>query len=175
MIRKCMFLLTASLALVGPARAGHALNSVEQQVLRRWLARHSAYRQATDEDCDCAGDIEQMKTGSGGLTRPVRNYHPYIATGDFNGDGAEDFAVVLIDRSKEEKNFALIVFNGPFKAETTSPAFLQAGMDLKYIGLFYGPPRPKPYRLLMGPFESDSGSLLIPNGRGYRWDEGEEE
>jgi hypothetical protein len=109
-----------------------------------------------------------MKTGYGGLTKPVRHYHPYIATGDFNGDGVEDFAVVVLDRSKKEKNFALVVFNGPFNSETASPAFMQSGMDLKYSGLFYGPPRPKPYRLLLGPFESDSGVLLTPHGHGYR-------
>ncbi len=66
------------------------------------------------------------------------------------------------------------MFNGPFKSETLSPAFMQSGMDLKYSGLFYGPPRPKPYRLLLGPFESDSGALLIPHGRSYRWDDTEE-
>jgi hypothetical protein len=58
-----------------------------------------------------------MKAGSGGVWKPVPDYHPYIATGDFNGDGAEDFAVVLIDRTKQEQNFALIVFNGPFNSE----------------------------------------------------------
>lgn len=150
------------------------MSSAEQRVLKIWLARHSTYRQATDEDCDCAGDIQQIRAGYGGW-KPVRDYHPYIATGDFNGDGVEDFAVVLVDRSKQDKNFALIVFNGPFKSETPSPAFFQPGMDLKYIGLFYGPPRPKPYRLGLGPFESDSGGLLVPHGRGYRWDDTEEE
>lgn len=65
----------------------------------------------------------------------------------------QDFAVVLIDGGKQEKNLALIVFNGPYKPETQSPAFFQPGMDLKYIGLFYGAPRAKPYRLLLGPFE----------------------
>lgn len=170
-----MFFLIACLVLTVPVRAGHTLSSDEHQVLKSWLARHSAYRQAADQDCDCAGDIEQMKTGYSGLMKPVRDYHPYIATGDFNGDGVEDFAVVLIDRGRQEKNFALIVFNGPYKAETQSPAFFQSGMDLKYIALFFGPPRPKPYRLLLGPFESDSGSLLIPHGRSYRWDDTEEE
>jgi hypothetical protein len=170
-----VFLLTVCLVMTVPAWAGHTLSTEEQQALKNWLSRHSAYRQAIDEDCDCAGDIEQMKTGYGGLTKPVRNYHPYVATGDFNGDGVEDFAVVVLDRSKKEKNFALVVFNGPFKSETLSPAFMESGMDLKYMGLFYGPPRPKPYRLLLGPFESDSGGLLVPHGRGYRWDETEEE
>jgi hypothetical protein len=170
-----MFLLTACLLLTSSARGGHTLSSEEQQVLKHWLARHSAYRQATDEDCDCAGDIQQMKAGYGGAWKPVRDYHPYLITGDFNGDGAEDFAVVLVDRSKQEKNFALIVFNGPFRSETSSPAFFQSGMDLKYMGLFYGPPRPKPYRLGLGPFESDSGGLLIPHGRGYQWDDTQDE
>jgi hypothetical protein len=145
---RCVFFLIACFVLTVPARAGHTLSSEEQQVLKSWLARHSAYRQATDQDCDCAGDIQQMRAGSGGIWKPLRDYHPYIATGDFKGDGVQDFAVVLIDGGKQEKNFALIVFNGPYKPERQIPAFFQSGMDLKYIGLFYGPPRPKPYRLL---------------------------
>src|SRR5713226_3157195 len=163
------------LVLTVPAWSGHTLTAQEQTVLKGWLAQHPHYRLATDKDCDCAGDIEQMKTGYGGLTKHVPDYHPYIATGDFNGDGVEDFAVVLVDRTKREKNFALVVFNGPFQSETQSPAFMQSSMDLKYFGLFYGPPRPKPYRLLLGRFESDSGTLLIPHGRAYKWDDSEEE
>jgi len=162
-----IFLLT-SLVLSAAARGGHALNVQEQKVLKSWLAEHLQYRQAKDDDCECGGDIEQMKAGSGGVWKPVPHYHRYVATGDFNGDGVEDFAVVVIDRRKKEKNFALVVFNGPFEAETASPAFVKMGLELKYSGLFYGPPRPKPYRLLLGPFESDSGVLLIPHGRSYR-------
>jgi hypothetical protein len=110
-----------------------------------------------------------MRKGSGGLWTPVPDYHPYVATGDFNGDDVEDFAVVLIDSSKEKDNFALIIFNGPFKSEAANPAFMDSALNLKYDGLFYGPPRPKPYRLLVGRFESDSGSLLLPRGHGYKW------
>ncbi len=165
---KCAFVLTVCLFLTVPARSGHTLTAGEQKVLKTWLARHTEYRIATDDDRDCAGDIEEVKTGYGGKMKPIPDYHPYIATGDFNGDGIRDFAVVLIDHSKQEKNFALIIFNGPFDAETASPAFSRSGLDLKYSGLFYGPPRPKPYRLLLGPFESDSGVLLIPHGRSYR-------
>ena len=175
MTTRFILVLTACLLLSAPAWSGHTLTAQEQKVLENWLTHHSEYRIATDEDCDCADDIKQMKAGSGGVWKPVPDYHPYVATGDFNGDGVEDFAVILIDRTKQEKNFALIVFNGPFKSETQSPAFMQSGMDLKYYGLFYGPPRPKPYRLLLGRFESDSGSLLIPHGRGYQWDDSEEE
>jgi hypothetical protein len=165
---KSLFLLIACLLWVAPAWSGHALTAQEQKVLESWLAHHPEYRATTDEDCDCAEDIQQMKAGSGGVWKPVPDYHPYAATGDFNGDGVEDFAVAVIDRSKQDKKFALVVFNGPFKAETAAPAFLETGLDLSGCGLFYGPPRPKPYRLLVGRFESDSGSLLIPHGRGYK-------
>ena len=168
MVTKFLFLLMACLVLVVPAWSGHTLTAREQKVLESWLAHHLEYRIATDEDCDCADDIKQMKAGWGGAWKPVPDYHPYTATGDFNGDGVEDFAVAVVERSKQENNFALVVFNGPFKSETSSPAFMQSGLDLKYQGLVYGPPRPKPYRLLLGRFESDSGSLLIPHGRGYR-------
>src|SRR5258708_6431833 len=94
-----MFFLTACLVLVAAAWGGHTLTAQDQTaVLKGWLDQHHQYRLATDKDCDCAGDIEQMKTGYRGLTKPVRDYHPYVATGDFNGDGVEDFAVVLLYR-----------------------------------------------------------------------------
>lgn len=168
MANKSLFLMMVCLVLVAPAWSGHTLTAEEQNVLARWLGQHKQYRPATDQDCDCAGDVEEMKSGYGGKVKPIADYHPYIATGDFNGDGVRDFAVVVIDLSKKEKNFALVVFNGPFDSETASPAFMKSGLDLKYSGLSYGPPRPKPYRLLLGPFESDSGVLLMPRGRGYK-------
>jgi len=155
---RCLVFALVCSALTVPAWAGHTLTAQEQKVLQSWLAYHAEYRAATDEDCDCADDIQQMKAGFGGVWKPVSDYHPYAATGDFNGDGVEDFAVAVVDRSKQEKNFALVVFNGPFKLESASPAFLEAGLELRSYGLFYGPPRPKPYRLLVGRFESDSHS-----------------
>jgi hypothetical protein len=113
--------LAASFVLVAAAWGGHTLTAQEQEILKDWLAQHKQYRLATDEDCDCAGSIDDMKTGYGGKVKPIPNYHPYVATGDFNGDGVRDFAVVVIDRSKHEKNFTLVVFNGPFDSETASP------------------------------------------------------
>jgi len=167
-IRNISFLVVF-LALAMPAWAGHTLTAQEQEVLESWISRHPEYRIATDEDCNCADDIKQMKAGSGGMWTPVPDYHPYAVTGDFNGDGIEDFAAVVIERSRQENNFELLIFNGPVKSESELPAFTESGLDLKYQGLFYGPPRPKPYRLLLGRFESDSGSHLLPSGHGYKW------
>jgi hypothetical protein len=137
-------------------RNNHTLTEQEQKVLGLWLARHAEYRVATDEDCECRDDIKQMKAGYGGVWKPAPDYHPYTAIGDFNSDGIEDFAVVLIDHSKQENNFALLIFNGPFRTEVaSSPALMKSGLELKGQGLVYGPPRPKPYRLLLGRFESE--------------------
>jgi hypothetical protein len=109
-----------------------------------------------------------MKTGYGGNWTPVPDYHPYVATGDFNSDGVRDFAVVVIDRSKSAQNFVLVVFNGPFSSKASTPTFEESGLDLRGEGLFFGPPRPKPYRLVMGPFESDDTAILVPQGRTYK-------
>ena len=167
MTTRIAFLLITGLLLGAPVRAGHTLTAQEQKVLKGWLSKHPEDRLASDEDCDCAGDIEDMKTGYGGKVKPIPDYHPYVATGDFNGDGVKDFAVVVIDSSKKVRNYTLLVFNGPFDAEKAVPNFTKSDLDLKYVGLSYGPPRPKPYRLLLSGFESDSGSLLIPRGQSY--------
>jgi len=163
-----------SVALAQPLWGGHTLTLQEQKILDTWLAGHSEYRVATDSDCDCAEDIQQMKKGDGGNWRPVPDYHPYIVTGDFNSDGATDFAVVLVEGAKSTHNFTLLVFNGPFGSKAASPAFMESGLNLRYQGLFFGPPRPKPYRLVVGPFESDNTSILVPQGRTYKWQENED-
>ncbi len=134
--------------------------------MESWLAQHTVYRIATDADCQCPEDIAEMRTQSDGVWKPVPDYHPYTAVGDFNGDGVEDFAVVVVGRSGKEDSYTLLVFNGPFKSGVASPAFMQSRLSRSYA-LFYGPPRPKPYRLLVGRFNSDSGVLLIPHGGGY--------
>ena len=60
-----------------------------------------------------------------------------IATGDFNGDGIRDFAVVVIDRTKAIHQFSLLVFNGPFNSEPVEPTFVASGLDLRYMGLCF--------------------------------------
>jgi hypothetical protein len=149
----------------------HTLSAPQQSLLAKWLSEHPSCRQATDLDCDCADEIQQMRRGWDGTDWPaVPDYHPYQVVGDFNGDGFLDFAVVLVDTTRTADQFILAVFNGPFRDRDITPAFLEKQLDLKYRGLFFGPPRPRPYRLLVGPFESDNGILLLPAGKTYTWD-----
>ncbi len=167
------FTVTVCVALITPAWSGHTLTSQEQRILETWLARHPKFRVATDADCGCAEHIQQMRAGDGGEWNPVPDYHPYAATGDFNGDGVADFAIVVIDPSKSVKDFTLLVFNGPFGSKATSPAFVEPG--LRGQALFFGPPRPKPFRLVVGPFNSDNSAILVPHGRTYKLQEDEED
>ena len=162
------FAFLISALLIVPAWGGHTLRPQDQKILEAWLGQHPEFRAAKDTDCDCAEDIQQMKTGYGGAWTPVPDYRPYAATGDFNGDGVIDFAIVVIDSSKSTKNFALLVFNGPFGSKPATPVFIEPGLDLRGQGLFYGPPRPKPYRLVVGHFESDNTAILVPRGRIYK-------
>jgi hypothetical protein len=145
--------------------ASHTLAPAHKLVLQQWLSAHSAFRLATVEDCRCVDDVAKMRKRFGGEWRPVADYQPYVATGDFNGDGEADFAVVLVERA-DRGSFALLVFNGPFAEGPHEPAFIETGRDLARQGLFFGPPRPKLYRLVFGPFESE-GSILMPKGRTY--------
>jgi hypothetical protein len=165
---KRLFLPATLFFLVLPAWCAHTLKPEDRKILEDWLTRHPTYRAATDADCNCPEDIQQMKAGYGGSWKPVPDYHPYVATGDFNTDGLRDFAVVVIGGSKSKEKFTLLVFNGPCSSKLASPAFVESDLDLRYQGLGFGPPRPKPYRLVVGPFESDNTWILVPVGHTYK-------
>lgn len=168
---KFTFLFVVCLAVVEPAWCGHTLNPQQQRVLRSWLAQHTVYRIARDADCQCDKAIEDMKADSGAERKALDDFHPYVVTGDFNGDGVEDFAVAVIDGSKKTENFVVLVFNGPFTQNPqNSPVrpFVASGLNLKGEALFYGPPESKPYQLLIGSFGSDYVTHIVPKGNSYR-------
>jgi hypothetical protein len=170
---RLVFVVAACLAGVQPVWCGHTLNPQQQKVLQQWLGQHRAYRLATDADCQCSRAIEDMKADSPTERQELADFHPYLVTGDFNHDGAEDFAVAVIDGSKETDNFVVLVFNGPFTQKPQSSSvrpFVASGLNLKGEALFYGPPASKPYRLLIGPFESDYVTHIVPEGNSYRFE-----
>lgn len=151
------------------AWASYTLTPREEAVLHGWLTRHKSYQLATDTDCDCQEDIKGMRSGDEAWP-PATDYHPYSVSGDFRGNGILDFAVAVIDHSSNAGGFTLLVFEGPFHSLDTPPVFVEGSLDLKHKGFFYGPPRPKPYRLVIGSFESDNSCILSPQGSTYRLD-----
>ena len=130
--------------------------SAEHRVtLLHWLEARPEFRLALDADCDCKSDIEKIRKGGGGPWKAKPNYHPFYVAGDFNSDGKEDFAVVLL--TGNERYVAV------FNSGETEPSYLSS----KGVApLFFGPPRPKPYRLIMGGFWSE-GAIFEPSGHSY--------
>ena len=60
-----------------------------------------------------------------------------------------------------------MVFNGPFRSAKALPAIVLRDLDMRRKGLVFRTPRPKPYRLVVGAFESE-GAILEPVGSSYR-------
>jgi hypothetical protein len=160
-----MFVFLAAAAL-STTCCSHTFSREQGAFLNSWLKHNQAWVPAEDSDSACLDDIAAVRKGQGTPWKPVKNYLPYQVIGDFNHDGLKDMAVVL--KNKGKTAFELVVFNGPF-AESHEPAFREALNDMTCAGLFFGPPRSKPYSLIVGPFESE-GSSLIPAGATYKWE-----
>jgi hypothetical protein len=149
-----------------PAAATPQYISAEQSsVVSAWLSEQTGVRLAEDADCRCDEDLKRERTESIGEWQAKPNYHPYYVTGDFNHDGIADFAVGIIDEGVPSK-FRLAIFDGPFdKNAPTQPAYVSQPRLLGEA-LFFGPPRPFPYVLVVGAFESH-GMVLQPTECGY--------
>src|SRR5258708_5456139 len=109
--------------------SGAFFSSAQREVVASWLAQHPEYRAAEDKDCECAEDIAQLRAGNGGNWTAAPDYHPYRAVGDFNGDGAVDFALVVLESSKAARQFTVLVFNAPYDKKAV-PIFLVPSLDL---------------------------------------------
>lgn len=162
-MRATLLSVAALIAGVPIAAGGHRLTPLHERIIARWLAGNPGHRIATLEDCACDADVKYLRTGDSEWPA-TPDYHPYRATGDFNADGHRDFALVTRTTSDPPK-WMLVVFNGPL-GEQARPAFVERRLDFGQVALFYGPPRPKPYRLLIGGFESH-GVLMEPKGKSY--------
>jgi hypothetical protein len=140
--------------------------SVEHtRVVSAWLKEEPGVRVAEDADCRCDEDLKRERTETVGSWNAKSNYHPYYVSGDFNHDGIADFAVGIIDEGVSGK-FRLVIFDGPFnKGAAPQPAFVSQPLSLGEA-MFYGPPRPTPYFLVVGAFESE-GMVLQPTATGY--------
>lgn len=154
------------------------LSHEHEQVLRRWFERHRNFRLARLEDCedrwfDSAGKVHIETCQQ--LIRELRAWtqdpaaNPFYAKGDFNGDAVEDFATVLIDLRQSNTGAQLatvVVFNGPFRpAKDVRPAFSLRRGSVSATFLGYGPPRGKPWRLIIGSPESEGRELVWRNGK----------
>ncbi len=152
-----------------------------REVLREWLKSKPFLRPAVEEidnsmfqeknyrdkanfKKNFEGNMKMLRESVGG------NGYQYYSVGDMNRDGKVDFAVLLVDCSSkgtdEFDDFALAIFNAPFKVEQ-SPAYFEkdlSGVTNSYI--VYNLMTEK--HLYLGKFESDVlCATYYPKGKTY--------
>jgi len=152
---------TASSDLSGPIslqtdpRA--VLDSLQRRVLNHWLGKHRQYAIIKRDFCSCA-DLYY----SPGQT-------PYVAVGDFNQDGHNDFAILLeqtvrLGLSDEHDGPSiLLVFNGPFSRSAKEPAFGATGWQVRDVAAVES----DGHTLFVGTSESDNGYSFSAIGNSY--------
>jgi hypothetical protein len=165
-------LITFSL-LVAAAAASPTLAEVlpsyirasQVQIIRAWLDAHSQYSLAVDDDCRCADDMEELRQGDGGAWKPQPDFHPYYATGDFDGDGFDDAAIVVSPRGSGHP-VSIVIFFGSKTGLTSDVSVVpRDGSNVADRGLFLA--RTDPHathpraRLLFGAFGSEAEPVPI--------------
>lgn len=128
-----------------------SLKPAHAKVLNTWLTANKDWRLTLEKDYGAA-QLDFFRKQSGGKLLPF-----YVAK-DFNRDRKEDFAVILTDGKK----YAAAIFNAPFVG--AKPAFFTDEIEAGDI-VYYNP---NTDRLLIGPYASDAGFQIIPNGKTYK-------
>jgi len=142
------------------------MNSLHREVLQNWLASKPSWRPAIENDAYIGSTKEWREY----LKNEIRTWgnHPFYVADDFNSDGNQDFAVILIKKAGRSYKYAVAIFNGSFSGnKKVAPTFYServvGGGDLLLWvkGDEFG------NRFIVGPPASDSGTSITPRGRKY--------
>ena len=141
------------------------IRASQVETIRAWLDAHSQYRLAVDDDCRCAEDIEDLRQGDGGAWKPQPDYHPYYATGDFDGDGFDDAAIVVSPRGGGNKVSVVIFFGSQTGLTNDVSVVPRDGSNVAARGLFLARTDQQTThqraRLLFGAFGSEAEPVPI--------------
>ena len=156
------------------------LQSKHREILREWLKTKKYLRPAVEEIDNGMfqeknyQDKENYKKNLEGNMKMLRetvgeNGYQYYSVNDMNGDGKEDFAVLLVDTRKQKgsgDHFALAIFNAPF-TKGQLPSYYEEnlnGITNSYIVF----DKVIAKRLFLGKFESDVYcATYYPKGKTY--------
>ena len=161
LLRYASLLLAVTSPLPAFGQSESYLRPEHKVIVEEWLKVRPDLRLATDAD--------NINKDGLAVTRKERgkNYHPYYAVGEFNGDGKEDFAVAFVKKRKSKWPFVFAIFNGPL-TKGAKPSYSLDDADLADGGIMYSAKGSvRQGRLLFGTFESDNCVIVRPRGRSY--------
>jgi hypothetical protein len=165
-MRAAIVAVFAVLSLIPTAQDARAdLKPSEQVSLKLWLDGHKDYRLATDDDCKCASDLQELRTTSEGVWKAKPDFVPYFVRGDFRNNGHADFAVVVVkDGKTTPTDGLLLIFDGPFGKYGSQPNYVGKVAPLVGAGLNVPPNSSWP---VYGRYFSE-GCYYKPQQRAYR-------
>jgi hypothetical protein len=124
------------------------LQPEHKPVLERWLKEKRNLRLATEYDWTDKENLEIWRKDWG------KDFNPHYSIGDFNRDGKNDFAVLLVDlKNGEKQGFAIAIFNAPFGNKKAPNYFEEGYASLGRCYIVYNKMIKR--RLFLGVYESD--------------------
>lgn len=159
-----MSLVTALLSILMTllSQGAEAIQPKHSLEINRWLSANPEYVRATTKDCNCQEDIASMRRGEGHAWRAQPTYEPYYAVGDFDGNGAEDFAIV-VKSIRERVDVRVIVFLGRKGKKGFDATNLKVeASSLEGFAIFTRRRSGQRTILLVGPFASEGTPVNVP-------------
>lgn len=145
-----------------PSHGAETIQPRSSLEIDRWLRANPEYVRATVEDCNCQEDIASLKRGDGRAWKAQPTYEPYYAVGDFDGNGAADFAIV-VKKTRGQVDVRVIVFLGKRgKREFDAINVMVGAGSLEGIALFTKRRSGPRTTLLVGPFASEGTPVSLP-------------
>jgi hypothetical protein len=106
-----------------------------------------------------------------------KQFRPFYRAGDFNRDGRNDFAMILVkeggptgdqgtaitETHRYLHDVTIVIFNGA--GRTYKPAFVKT--TKAPLACFLNLTSEKKRRLTFGVYETDDGFIMTPAGKGY--------
>jgi hypothetical protein len=136
--------------------------SQQQKEVNAWLRMQTRYRLATIEDCDCMEGVSLLRKGDGAAWKPQPYYQPYYTTGDFDGDGTKDFAVIVRPINREDGAKVLVFLKRKRDKSANPLVYPLPDKTIKNTGLFLARSKGKVSKLLVGAFGSEAEEVPIP-------------
>lgn len=142
-----------------PVISAEHMNSQHREILQNWLASKSGWRPAV-ENYAYVGETREGREFLKGEIQSMTN-HPFYVAADFNKDGKQDFATMLVRKVGKKNKFSLVIFNSTYNKQKMTPAFYTESVSNGDL-LFW-----MDGNLLLSPPSSDSGNIITPRGNTY--------